>query len=189
MEKLGYSQNYLDKCIANSFGVKDLGDPSYIDRENKLLRGEYDEILKYKLTSFPAVVINDKILKGLIKEETIVMQLCNYVKIKPSFCPYITGFIDEHRKNELRNKKIVYFLIILIIFINISLFFMCRKYIIKKINDRVNSSNIDIENRISNVINNYFALKNSSNDYKSFDNKNSNSSQVIEMQEGSVHTI
>ena len=189
LEKLGYSQNYLDKCIANSFGVKDLGDPSYIDRENKLLRGEYDEILKYKLTSFPAVVINDKILKGLIKEETIVMQLCNYVKIKPSFCPYITGFIDEHRKNELRNKKIVYFLIILIIFINISLFFMCRKYIIKKINDRVNSSNIDIENRISNVINNYFALKNSSNDYKSFDNKNSNSSQVIEMQEGSVHTI
>ena len=66
---------------------------------------------------------------------------------------------------------------------------MCRRYIIKKINDRVNSSNIDIENRISNVINNYFALKNSSSDYKAFDNKNSNSSKVIEMQEGSVNTI
>lgn len=189
LEKLGYSQNYLDKCIADSFGVKDLRDPSYVDRENKILRGEYDEILKYKLTSFPAVVINGKILKGLIKEETIVMQLCNYVKIKPNFCPYITGLIDEQRKNGLKNKKIVYFLIILLIFINISLFFMCRKYIIKKINDRVNSGNIDIENRISNVINNYFALKNSSNDYKAFDNNNSNSSQVIEMQEGSVHTI
>jgi len=189
LEKLGYSQNYLDKCIADSFGVKDLGDPSYVNRENKLLRGEYDEILKYKLTSFPAVVINDKILKGLIKEETIAIQLCNYVKIKPSFCAYMTGFIDEHRKIGLRNKKIVYFLIILLIFINISLFFMCRKYIIKKINERVSSSNIDIDNRISSVINNYFALKSSSNDYKVFDNKNSNSSQVIEMKEGNVNTI
>ena len=189
LEKLGYSQNYLDKCIADSFGVKDLRDPSYVDRENRLLRVEYDEILKYKLTSFPAVVVNDKIIKGLIKEETIVMQLCNYVKIKPSFCPYITGLIDEQRKSGLRNKKIVYFLIILLIFINILLFFMCRRYIIKKINDRVNSANIDIENRIGNVINNYFALKNSSSDYKAFDYKNSNSSKVIEMQEESVNTI
>ena len=185
--KLGYSGDYLDKCIADSFGVgtSELSSSSYIDKENIILKEEYNELLKYKLISFPAVVINDKVIKGIIREKTIVANLCINVKYKPTFCPFIAGFTDIHRKKGLRRNKIIYLLIFLLIIVNISLFFMCRAYINEKVNDRINSGSIDVDSRINNVINNYFALKSSSNDYKAFEPKN----QVIEMKEGRVSTI
>ena len=187
LEKLGYPANYVDQCIADSFGINinDLNSASYIDKENNILKKEYEEILKCKLTSFPAVVINGNVIDGIIKENNIVKNLCNNVKDKPSFCPYITGLSDEHIKKGMKRNKAIYFLIILLIFINISLFFMCRAYINDKIKDRVNTGVIDVDSRINNVINNYFALKNSTNDYKAFEPSN----HVIELKEGKVSTI
>ena len=185
LEKLGYPGNYLDKCIADSFGIgiNELSSSSYIDKDNKILKEEYSEILKYKLTSFPAVVINDNILDGIIKEIKIVELLCNNVKIKPLFCYFFTGNTDEHIRSGKTRNKIIYFLIFLLIIINISLFLMCRTYILEKINKFFNS-NMDVDSRINNVINNYFSLKNN-NDYKAFNPK----SQTIEMQEGKVSTV
>ena len=187
LSNLGYPENYLDKCIADSFGisVNELSSSSYVDKENKILKEEYNEILNYKLTSFPAVIINEKPLNGLIKEEKIITELCVNVKIKPGFCPYFTGLIDENMKSGKKRNRIIYFLIFLLIFVNIILFFMCRKYILQKINDRINSGNIDVDGRIHNVINNYFALKNNPNDYKAFERNN----QTIELQEGKVSTV
>ena len=190
LEILGIPENYLDKCVAESFGVNDLHSSSYFDKENVILRDEYNEILRYKLTSFPAVVINDVSLTGIIKKEAIITQLCNSVQEKPDFCSYMTGYTIENKKSGPLSKKVIYFLIFLLIFVNISLFIMCRNYIIQKINDKVNSGSIDIDSRINNVINNYFALKSSSNDYRAFDNKSNNSSsQVIEMKERTVSPI
>ena len=187
LEKLGYSENYLDKCVADSFGIStyELSSPSTIDKDNEILKEEYDEILKYKLTSFPAIVINDKVLDGAIKQEGIIKYLCNNVKIKPIFCPFFTGARNIHIGRGIHTNKVIYFLIFLLIFVNISLFFMCRAYILEKINERVNSGSIDVDSRINNVINNYFALKNTGNDYTAFNPKN----QTIEMQEGKVSTV
>jgi len=187
LDMLGYPANYLDGCVSDSFGVSDLYSSSYIEKENKILKDEYEEILKYKLTTFPAVVINDVALHGIIKEESIIGYLCNNVRDKPDFCGLYSMF--DKSKKSAPNKKLIYFLMFLLIVVNISLFFMCRAYILERINDRVNSGNIDIDGRINNVINNYFALKSSSNDYKAFDNSNNNSAKVIEMREGSVGTI
>ena len=186
LDILGYPGNYLDECVSESFGVSDLYSSSYLDKENKILKGEYEEILKYKLTTFPAVVINDVTLDGIIKEEKIIGYLCNNVKDKPDFCGLYSMFYKGKKNGP--NKKLIYFLIFLLVVVNISLFFLCRAYILERVKDRVNSGNIDIDSRINNVINNYFALKSSSSDYKAFDNNN-NSSQVIEMREGSVGTI
>jgi hypothetical protein len=188
LKELGYAENYLDECLAISFGVRqnNLDENYIIDKNNRLLESEYNEILKYKLTSFPAVVINDVTLHGTIKEESIIGYLCSNVRDKPDFCGLYSMF--DKRKKSAPNKLLIYFLMFLLVVVNISLFFMCRAYILERINDRVNSGNIDIDSRINNVINNYFALKSSSNDYKAFDNNN-NSSKVIEMREGSVGTI
>lgn len=191
LEKLGYPANYLDKCIAESFGVtvSDLTSASYIDRDNKILKAEYDEILKYKLTSFPAVIINDKILSGIVKEESIIISICENVKIKPSFCSYIARLSDEHRISSLKRYRIIYLLIMLLILVNICLSIMCRKYIIKKINEGYIPASIDIDGRIKQLINNYYDLKRNSNDYKAFESNKNTSSTAIEMQEGQVSTV
>ena len=195
LKTLGYPEDYLDQCVANSFLVSrsQLNSNFYTDKHNKILEKEYSEILKYKLTSFPAVIINDKQLPGIIQEKYIVTNLCNEVIEKPSFCPFYTGFTTEERtKNKNRNFTI-YFLIFLLIVVNIGLFFMCRTYILEKINDKYGYGNFDLENRIKNVINNYFILKNNNNnDYQSFDthsSSNNNTTQQYEMKEGTVNTV
>ena len=196
LKKLGYSAKYLDECVAESFDVRPINLDSnfYIENSNKILEKEYNEILKYKLTSFPAIIINDKLMPGIIKELNIVIQLCNEVKEKPIFCSFITGFTDEHRTQSKRRSNIIYFLIFLLIVVNIGLFMMCRAYVLEKLKDRVDSDNIDVEGRIKNIINNYFVLRGNNNDYHSFENQSSNknnkiSSSNVIMNEGKVDTI
>ena len=44
---------------------------------------------------------------------------------------------------------------------NVIIFILCRNYIQKRVYERVNNSEIDIDGRINNVIANYFSLKDS----------------------------
>ena len=197
LENIGLPLDYLDKCLANSFNVDNLLSTSYVDNENNILKKEYEEILKYSLTTFPAVVINNKTLLEAINEVNIVTELCNNVKIKPDFCSYITGLTDKHIQMTNTKKFWVYFLVVVLIMINISMFFICRKYIITLINDKIKIGSIDIDGRIRNLVNNYFTLKQNGQDYKAFSSykDNNNGTKIMEMQnksqsyEGSVNTI
>jgi hypothetical protein len=191
LDSLGYPVNYLDGCIAESFGVNSLLSSSYIDNENSIFKNEYDEILKYKLTSFPAIVINDKPLEGIINENKVMGVLCNAVNEKPDFCSIYTGKTNFHFLNLRKNKVRVYIFIIFIILINVALFFICRKYIIRQVSDKINFNTIDLDGRIHNFVNNYMSIKKSQEmDYQSFDTDNS--SKVKKRNEqftGSVDTL
>jgi hypothetical protein len=71
LDSLGYPIDYLDNCIAESFGVNNLLSNSYIENDNSIFKKDYDEILKYKITSFPFAIIDDKPFKGIIKEKKL----------------------------------------------------------------------------------------------------------------------
>ena len=193
LKELGYPEDYLDLCFASSFSVTkyNIDTNYYLEKNNKILEKEYNQILKYKLTSFPAVIINDKPLPGIINENKIVIQLCNEVKEKPSFCPYFTGFTDEHRQKSKFRSNIIYFLIFLGVVINVGLFIICRVYILEALKDKINFENIDFEGRIKNVVNNYFVLRGNNNDYQSFQNQSINNSttQNYVVNEGKVDTV
>lgn len=191
LEKLGYPVDFLDDCIANSFGVQSIYSTNFIDQENIILKNEYDEIIKNELTTFPSIIINNKPLMGLVKEEKIASELCNNVFKKPEFCSFITGKTDEHVKINENRKFWVYFLIIALLIVNVLIFVICRKYILERVKDRIDLGSIDLDGRINNVINNYFAMKkNTDNDYQAFDTstnltKDKNKSPI----EGTVNTI
>jgi hypothetical protein len=192
LDSLGYPVNYLDDCVAESFGVNSLLSSSYVDNENTIFKKDYDEILKYKITSFPAVVINDKPLEGIIKEYKIMEAICNNVNIKPDFCALLTGESDEHIASMNKKRTRIYILIFVIIAINIFLFFTFRKYIMQKINEKINFNNIDIEGRINNFVQNYMNLNKNQEmqDYKSFDTaSSSNNNKGYNKLEGVVNTV
>ena len=190
LDSLGYPVNYLDGCIADSFGVNSLLSSSYIDNENSIFKNEYDEILKYKLTSFPAIVINDKPLEGIINENKVMGSLCNAVNEKPDFCSVYTGKTNFQFLNLRKNKVRVYIFIIFIILINVALFFICRKYIIRQVSDKINFNTIDLDGRIHNFVNNYMSIKKSQEmDYQSFDTDNSSNKKSNEQFTGSVDTL
>ena len=185
LDILGYPIDYLDDCVAESFGVSSLLSSKYIDNENSIFRKDYDEILKYNLTSFPAVIIDDKPLNGIINENNIMINLCNAVSLKPDFCDYITG---ENKSGMSSKKGWIIFLIIVIICINVFLFYKFRKYILLKITEKLG---IDLEGRINNLVRNvgnYIPLKNKvgNDDYQKFD---TNISPKNNPTEGTVNTI
>ena len=126
-------------------------------------------------------------MEGIIKEKSIVIELCNGVLEKPMFCSYFTGFTEEHRSQSEFRSFTIYLLIFLLIVINIGLFFMCRTYILEKLKDKVNIDNIDFEGRIKNMINNYFVLRgNNNNDYHQLENQSNNNPT---QNEGQVFTV
>ena len=73
------------------------------------------------------------------------------------------GCIDFHNPPEKSIQKLgwvpITLIIIGIIAINIIIVFLCRKYIIKRVNARVEINELDLDGRINTVVSNYFALK------------------------------
>ena len=191
LDILGYPIDYLDSCMSDSFGVSTLLSSTYIDNENTIFQKDYQEILKYKLTSFPAVVIDDKPLEGIIRENKIMVAICNAVRVKPDFCSFLTGETDEHIASVNRKKGWIYFLIVVIIIINIFLFFTFRRYIMNIINEKINFNNIDTDGRISNFVNNYMSINNNNQlDYQNFDTDvSSKNNKGYNRVEGSVNTV
>ena len=185
-KKVLYSMAYtanIDSCISKSFNVMNLLNNLYIDNENTILNHEYNEILKYKLTTFPSVIINNKILDGTIKESKIIKEICLEVKEKPEFCTYLIKGESKSRK-----KVLIYLLIILFVLINIFIFFAFRKYILQRINERIEQGGLDLDSRIKNVIGNYLSLNNINNDYVRMKN-NPTSSKDLNNQTGKVVDI
>ena len=160
LKSLGYPIIDIDSCIAKSFKVNDLLSNLYIDNENYLLEKEYDELLKYKLTVFPSVIIDNKPLDGVIKETKIMTEICNLIKDKPGFCYEMMGKGSNERK-----KFIILILIFILVVINVFIFLVFRKYIIERINERIVQGGLDLDTRIKNVIGNYFSLSKINNDY------------------------
>jgi len=189
LDIMGFAVDFLDECIAESFGVKTLLSSSYIDNENTIFQNDYEEILKYKLTSFPAVVVDDKPIEGIIKEYKIAEALCSAVEIKPSFCNFLGGTLVQNNPR----RSWTYFLIFVIVVVNIGLFIIFRKYIIKQIGERINFNMIEVDGRVNNILTNFFQFRKQENDYQSFGkdgmNKNISSNQISTQIEGTVNTI
>ena len=183
LKNLGLSIRNIDACIANSFQVKDLLSNLYIDNENLILKNEYDELIKYKLTSFPAVVINDKPLEGIIKENKIIKEICSLIKKKNIFCSVMI-----RSENNRRKKMLVFGLIFLLVIVNIIIFLVFRRYIIERIDERIEKGGLDLDGRIKNVIGNYFSLNKINNDYIRMKN-NPSSAMELQNQKGKVVDI
>ena len=163
----------IDSCMAKSFKATDLLSNTYIDNENFILEREYEELLKYKLTIFPSVIIDNKPIEGVITENKIIIEICNLIKDKPAFCYDMIGKGSTERK-----KFIIIMLIFILVVINIFIFLVFRKYIIERINERIVQGGLDLDSRIKNVIGNYFSLNKINNDYVRMSNNPTNSQDL-----------
>ena len=173
LKTLGYSVLDIDSCMSKSFKATDLLSNTYIDNENIILEREYEELLKYKLTIFPSVIIDNKPIEGVITENKIIIEICNLIKDKPAFCYDMIGKGSTERK-----KFIIIMLIFILVVINIFIFLVFRKYIIERINERIVQGGLDLDSRIKNVIGNYFSLNKINNDYVRMSNNPTNSQDL-----------
>ena len=185
LDLMGFGVDFLDECVGDSFGVKTLLSSSFVDNENYIFKQDYEEIIKYKLSSFPAAVVDDQPIDGIIKEYKIANALCKAVKVKPDFCIFLSGTVIESNPR----RSWTFFLIVLIIIINLCLFIVFRKYIRKKIGEKININMIEIDGRVNNILTNFFRFRKQDNDYQSFGKDGMNTNKASTQIEGTVNTI
>ncbi len=83
--------------------------------------------------------------------------MCYYAYERPDFCN--NSQFNSNKEFDFTFWIIIIGLFILLFLIIGCLIFWCKKYIQMKVYNRIQYEDIDINGRINNVINNYFAIK------------------------------
>ncbi len=156
LKNIGLKENNIYKCIAQSFGVSYYSN-SILQNDNSILKNDYDIQSYYYINSFPAVIINKTPIEGIIKENKIIEIMCYYAYERPDFCN--NSQFNSNKEFDFTFWIIIIGLFILLFLIIGCLIFWCKKYIQMKVYNRIQYEDIDINGRINNVINNYFAIK------------------------------
>jgi hypothetical protein len=154
-KKVGLPNADINKCVGDSW----ISDPNIIDLENKpnyalnfLLEEDNQSRRVYSISFLPAITINGRNFFGTWSGENVFEAICAGFKKKPEVC-YTEG---AFRKDGLGFFSI-FFIVILIIAVNVIIFYFCKNYIKSKIIERIEST--DINHKINTVVTSYLALR------------------------------
>lgn len=114
-----------------------------VDNENK--KNHYLKIL-------PSILINKRTYYGNLNAENIFEAVCAAHAKKPEIC------YDKGAFNRKNHTFMTIVIIILVIFINLVLFILCRKYFNRKINQGIENTNV-INIKVDSAVTNYISLK------------------------------
>ena len=167
-------QDFSEECSYNSaknigIDVDDLEQcyyDSFIGDNNEKKKDDYDKILgnefleknqelmsEFYINKLPTLTINGRIYLGNWKAEYIFDALCASLIKKPKECYEYGSFEEEHYLSSLTITTII----IIVFIVNVAIFFICRIFIRKRIQERLNSS--DINSKIDTVVSSYLAMR------------------------------
>ena len=154
--QLNIPNDQINKCISDSFINQD----KIIDKENlsiyvlnKLLEEDNKSKRDYYIDFLPAITINGRHFWGSWKGENVFEAICAGYKKKPEICYAEGAFI----RPEGMSWVVITILIILILFVNLLIFYFCRNYMRKRIKERMDSN--EINTKINEVVSSYLALR------------------------------
>lgn len=155
----GVNIDDINKCLYDSFIRSDAEKQQTQYQKifkNKILDNEYKLKKEYSISRAPSITINGRLYVGSWRPEFVFKALCATLINKPEAC-YAEGKLQ---REVIGFSGVETFLIIVIVlFINIVLFMVCKDYIRRKAVERI--KDIDIDTWIDKVVNSYVALKES----------------------------
>ena len=151
--------NDIQKCYNDSFigEEKEKNNNDYeIVLKNSIFDSEYELRKKNFITKSPSITINDRLYLGRFKADSIFDSLCSSLIQKPIIC-----YMEKNFNKKIEGVSLGSFLsiILVILFINIILFLICRTVIKKGVELEVDSSNINT--KIDNMVGSYLNLRDS----------------------------
>ena len=152
---VGLQVNQIEQCISESFigALSEKQNQNYKKvLKNKILDEEFILRKKNFIARVPSLTINGRLYDGSWRAEYVFDALCASLIKKPDVC-----FKEEIQREGGFSGPAVFVIIMIVLTINIILFILCKNLIKKKIMDRIDS--IDINSRIDDEVNKYFALK------------------------------
>lgn len=146
----------INQCYKNSFENKEKKKNYELIYNNKLLEEDYKERRKLMIQRNPSMTINGRLYLGEWDSQLIFEYLCASLIKKPKEC------YNEFEEIKIKKKSNMFkfiIIIIIVIAINVLIFAFCKNIIKKKIQDRINST--DINSRIDSVVSSYLAMRDS----------------------------
>jgi hypothetical protein len=155
--------NKVENCVASSFGSQVLTEQTVNNKDNSLLTTEYQIKKKYDAKSHPIVYINNQLLDKPLTINNFVDSICRKLNKRPDYCKVYYSTFKSH---DTFGMGFMFLLIFVVIVINIAIYIICRKYLLTKIKERLDSDSIDIDGRINNAVSKYFSMKETSVEMK-----------------------
>lgn len=156
MNSLNIPKNVIEKCYNDSF-VGEKNEQNYeMYLKNTILDNEYELRKKNFINKSPSITINDRVYLGDWKADLVFESLCSSLIKKPEAC-----YLEQTFNKNIKGVTLGSFLsiVLVILFINVLLFLICKVVIKKGIELQVHSSNIN--SKIDNVVGSYLNLRDS----------------------------
>ena len=156
INSVGISLDEINQCIYDSFEAtkyeKENTQYQKISK-NKLLDKEYEIRRIYSISRVPSLTINGRLYVGSWKPQFIFEAICAALTKKPEIC-----YAEGNFEREVKGFSFMgyFFIILIVIVINIALFLICKEYIRRKVSERINSSNMYTQ--INSAVNSYISL-------------------------------
>jgi len=155
-KSVGIPTENINKCIHDSYMANDferrLVNFEYLV-ENSLLNADNQERYNYLINLVPSITINGRTFWGNWVASNLFEAICAGFNKKPEVC-YTEGAFQKERS---LGAFFVFMIIVLVIGVNILIFLACRRYIQRKIQERLEST--DINHKINTVVSSYLALR------------------------------
>jgi hypothetical protein len=147
----------IDMCIKESFGLSNvlMNELPYLENDNSLLDADRKKKNDFDVWLIPSLYVNNRTFWGSWKGENIFEAICAAYKKKPQVCYDEAGFIKEGSGGLSTGMVVLIVLVVLVI--NLGIFFVCRKFIKEKINRKIEETDINL--KINTVVTSYLALK------------------------------
>jgi hypothetical protein len=159
-DDIGLGSSKVEQCMLNSFKVDSLKNSLVFTNNNLLLEDDYEIKNKWGVRVFPTLMVNNKTLHNTWSADVLLEAICAGFYKQPKICEEKTGFKrhDSVKKesNDL-SYTTIFFIIVIVIGLNIVLIIFCKRYIAQRIAERI--ENVDINSRINNVVSSYLQLR------------------------------
>ncbi len=157
MKSTGLPEDVINKCVHDSFIAKDDNERKRenfdLSAENKLLNADNEDRITYLLSYIPSITINGRTFWGSWRADNLFEALCAGFKKKPEVC-YAEGAFKKPKRLGWFGLIVI---LLLIIAVNVVIFYFCKNYIRRKITERIEST--DINHKINTVVTSYLALR------------------------------
>lgn len=152
----------INKCYHDSFLVTDAvrakqkefsGSDFKVFSVNKILSDDTNKKSENLISLLPAINVNNRNFWGSWTKDNIIEDICAAFLKKPEIC-YNEGYFKKSSGITFMDMFMLY---VVIVCVNLALFFICRSFIKKRIVERIEST--DINHKINTVVTSYLALR------------------------------
>lgn len=149
----------VKKCVEDSYEDK-LTDSNKFIINNNMLEKENEAKKKYNVHVIPGIIVNGRPIYGAIKAYNAIEAVCGAMSDSPKgYCStgsFGNNGIKSNDGSDLSTGSVI-MIILIVILINIIIVYFCKKYIVKKMHEKIESS--EINGKINNVVTSYLALR------------------------------